>query len=83
MGPYKASKFLAERVADELAARGAPIVIVNPSAPIGPWDVKPTPTGQMVVDFLKGKMVGSVDTAGRIERFQRKYGLKGSDTTSA
>jgi dihydroflavonol-4-reductase len=62
VGPYKASKFLAERVADELAARGAPIVIVNPSAPIGPWDVKPTPTGQMVVDFLKGKMVASVDT---------------------
>ncbi len=62
VGPYKASKFLAERVAEELAARGAPIVIVNPSAPIGPWDVKPTPTGQMVVDFLKGKMVGSVDT---------------------
>ena len=53
VGPYKASKFLAERVADELAARGAPI---------GPWDVKPTPTGQMVVDFLKGKMVGSLDT---------------------
>jgi dihydroflavonol-4-reductase len=62
VGPYKASKFLAERVADELAARGAPIVIVNPSAPIGPWDVKPTPTGQMVVDFLKGKMVASLDT---------------------
>jgi dihydroflavonol-4-reductase len=62
VGPYKASKFLAERVADELAARGAPIVIVNPSAPIGPWDVKPTPTGRMVVDFLKGKMVGSLDT---------------------
>jgi dihydroflavonol-4-reductase len=62
VGPYKASKFLAERIADELAARGAPIVIVNPSTPIGPWDVKPTPTGQMVVDFLKGKMVGSVDT---------------------
>ena len=62
VGPYKASKFLAERVADELAARGAPIVIVNPSAPIGPWDVKPTPTGQMVVDFLKGKMMGSLDT---------------------
>ena len=53
VGPYKASKFLAERVADELAARGAPI---------GSWDVKPTPTGQMVVDFLKGKMVGSLDT---------------------
>jgi len=62
VGPYKASKFLAERVADELAARGAPVVIVNPSAPVGPWDIKPTPTGQMIVDFLKGKMVGSLDT---------------------
>jgi dihydroflavonol-4-reductase len=62
VGPYKASKFLAERVADEMAARGAPVVIVNPSAPIGPWDVKPTPTGQMVVDFLRGRMIGSIDT---------------------
>jgi dihydroflavonol-4-reductase len=62
VGAYKASKFLAERVADEWAARGAPVVIVNPSAPIGPWDVKPTPTGKMIVDFLNGKMVGSVDT---------------------
>jgi dihydroflavonol-4-reductase len=62
VGPYKASKFLAERVADEIAARGAPIVIVNPSTPVGPWDIKPTPTGQMIVDFLKGKMVGSLDT---------------------
>ena len=61
-GAYKASKFLAEGVAAELAARGAPIVTVNPSAPIGPWDVKPTPTGQMIVDFLKGKMVASLDT---------------------
>src|ERR1700682_4597895 len=63
VGPYKASKFLAERVAEEWAARGAPVVIVNPSAPIGPWDVKPTPTGQMIVDFLDGKMIGSVDPA--------------------
>jgi dihydroflavonol-4-reductase len=62
VGAYKASKFMAERVADELAARGAPIVIVNPSTPIGPWDVKPTPTGEMIVDFLKGKMLGSLDT---------------------
>jgi len=59
VGAYKASKFLAERVADEWAARGAPVVIVNPSTPIGPWDVKPTPTGQMIVDFLDGKMIGS------------------------
>lgn len=62
VGAYKASKFLAERVADEWVARGAPVVIVNPSAPIGPWDVRPTPTGQMIVDFVNGKMIGSVDT---------------------
>src|SRR5258705_1352874 len=62
VGPYKASKFLAEQVALGFALKGLPVVIVNPSTPIGPWDVKPTPTGQMVVDFLKGKMVGSVDT---------------------
>ncbi len=62
VGPYKASKFLAEQAALELARAGAPVVIVNPSAPIGPWDVKPTPTGRMVVDFLRGKMVASLDT---------------------
>src|SRR5207247_559572 len=62
VGAYKASKFLAERVAQELAARGAPVVTVNPSAPVGHWDVKPTPTGQMVVDFLRGRMVASLDT---------------------
>jgi dihydroflavonol-4-reductase len=62
VGAYKASKFLAERVADETAAAGAPVIIVNPSAPIGPWDIKPTPTGQMIVDFLRGRMIGSVDT---------------------
>jgi dihydroflavonol-4-reductase len=62
VGPYKASKFVAEEVARELAARGAPVVIVNPSAPVGPWDVKPTPTGQMIVDFLRGKMIASLDT---------------------
>jgi dihydroflavonol-4-reductase len=62
VGAYKASKFLAERVADELARRGAPVVIVNPTAPVGPWDVKPTPTGQMIVDFLQGRMVASLDT---------------------
>src|ERR1700694_5043753 len=56
IGPYKRSKFLAERVAEEYAARGLPVVIVNPSAPFGPWDVKPTPTGQMVLDYLRGRM---------------------------
>jgi len=62
VGPYKASKFLAERVAVELAGRGLPVVIVNPSAPVGPWDVKPTPTGQMIVDFMRGRMFATLDT---------------------
>ena len=62
VGPYKRSKFLAERAALELAAAGAPVVIVNPSAPVGPWDVKPTPTGQMVIDFVRNRMFATVDT---------------------
>jgi dihydroflavonol-4-reductase len=62
VGPYKRSKYLAEQVAMELAAKGAPVVIVNPSAPVGPWDVKPTPTGQMIVDFMRGKMFATLDT---------------------
>jgi dihydroflavonol-4-reductase len=62
VGPYKTSKFLAQQVALELARRGVPVVIVNPSAPIGPWDVKPTPTGQMVVDFMAGRMFATLDT---------------------
>src|SRR5688572_118911 len=49
---YKLSKWKAEVVARDLAAKGAPVVIVNPSAPIGPRDVKPTPTGKVIVDFL-------------------------------
>jgi dihydroflavonol-4-reductase len=62
VGPYKASKFLAEEVAREMARAGAPVVVVNPSAPVGPWDVKPTPTGQMIVDFMRGRMFASLDT---------------------
>lgn len=62
VGPYKVSKFLAEQAALELARRGLPVVIVNPSAPVGAWDVKPTPTGQMIVDFLHGRMFASLDT---------------------
>jgi dihydroflavonol-4-reductase len=62
VGAYKRSKFLAEQVALELARRGLPVVIVNPSAPIGPWDVKPTPTGQMIVDFMRGRMFATLDT---------------------
>jgi dihydroflavonol-4-reductase len=62
VGPYKASKFLAEQAARDLAQAGAPVVIVNPSAPVGPWDVKPTPTGRMIVDFMHGRMFASLDT---------------------
>ena len=60
--PYKISKWRAEVVARELAAKGAPVVIVNPSAPIGPRDVKPTPTGQVIVDFLNRALPAFLDT---------------------
>jgi dihydroflavonol-4-reductase len=62
VGDYKRSKFLGEREADEAAARGLPVVIVNPSAPVGPWDWKPTPTGRMLVDYLRGRMPAYLDT---------------------
>lgn len=62
LGPYKRSKFMAEGVAREYAQRGLPVIIVNPSAPIGVGDHKPTTTGQLVVDFLNGRMFGYVDT---------------------
>jgi dihydroflavonol-4-reductase len=59
---YKRSKWLGEVVARELAAKGAPVVIVNPSAPVGPRDVKPTPTGQVILDFLRRAMPAFMDT---------------------
>lgn len=59
---YKLSKWRAEVLAREWAARGAPVVIVNPSAPIGPRDVKPTPTGQVIVDFLNRALPAFMDT---------------------
>ena len=59
---YKRSKLEAERLALAHAARGLPVVVVNPSAPIGAWDAKPTPTGQIVVDFVRGKLPAIVDT---------------------
>jgi dihydroflavonol-4-reductase len=62
IGHYKRSKFLAEEVAREFARAGAPVVIVNPSTPIGPGDFKPTPTGQMVVDAASGRTPAYVDT---------------------
>jgi dihydroflavonol-4-reductase len=60
--PYKQSKWQAEVIARELAGRGLPIVIVNPSAPVGPRDVKPTPTGKVIVDFVNGQMPAYLDT---------------------
>jgi dihydroflavonol-4-reductase len=62
VGDYKRSKFLAEREAEAAAARGLPVVIVNPSAPVGPWDWKPTPTGRMLVAYLRGRMLAYLDT---------------------
>ena len=62
IGHYKRSKYLAEREAEAAASRGLDVVIVNPSTPVGELDVKPTPTGQIVVDFLRRKMPAYVDT---------------------
>ena len=62
IGHYKRSKYLAEEEVRRWSARGLPVVIVNPSTPVGEMDIKPTPTGKIIVDFLKGKMFGYVDT---------------------
>ncbi|HEX4111266.1 MAG TPA: hopanoid-associated sugar epimerase [Stellaceae bacterium] len=63
IGPYKRSKFMAEEIVrDMVATRGLPAVIVNPSTPVGPGDVKPTPTGRMIVEAASGRMPAFVDT---------------------
>jgi len=62
IGPYKRSKFMAEQVAIEAARSGQDVVIVNPTTPVGERDIKPTPTGRIVVDFLKKKFPAYVDT---------------------
>jgi dihydroflavonol-4-reductase len=63
IGPYKQSKFLAEKaVAKLITQESAPVVIVNPSTPIGPRDIKPTPTGRMIVEAASGRMPAFVDT---------------------
>ena len=83
VGHYKRSKFLAEREVREMVEKhGLPAVIVNPSTPVGPGDIKPTPTGRMVADAAKGRMPAYVDTglnivhvddvaAGHLLAFQR------------
>jgi len=97
IGHYKRSKFLAEQVVIEAARAGAPAVIVNPSTPVGPGDVKPTPTGQLVLDAAAGRMPAYVDTglnivhvddvaAGHLLAFHRgrigeRYILGGEDMT--
>jgi dihydroflavonol-4-reductase len=97
IGHYKRSKFLAEQLVREAALAGAPVVIVNPTTPIGPGDVKPTPTGQVVLDAAAGRMPAYVDTglnivhvddvaAGHLLAFHRgrlgeRYILGGQDMT--
>jgi len=61
-GHYKKSKWEAEQVALRYAREGLPVVIVNPSTPIGPWDRKPTPTGRIILDFARGKIPAYVAT---------------------
>jgi dihydroflavonol-4-reductase len=62
IGHYKRSKFLAEEAVREFVPQGLPVVIVNPSTPIGPRDLKPTPTGRIVIDAASGRMPAYVDT---------------------
>ena len=97
IGHYKRSKFLAEEVALKFARSGLGVVIVNPSTPIGPGDVKPTPTGQIVLDAARGRMPAYVDTGlnvvhvedvalGHVLAFERgrsgeRYILGGEDMT--
>jgi dihydroflavonol-4-reductase len=97
IGHYKRSKFLAEEVAREAARGGASVVIVSPSTPVGPGDVKPTPTGQLVLDAAAGRMPAYVDTglnivhvddvaAGHLLAYERgrsgeRYILGGEDMT--
>jgi len=97
IGHYKRSKFLAEQVVREAAREGARVVIVSPSTPVGPGDVKPTPTGQLVLDAAAGRMPAYVDTglnivhvddvaAGHLLAYERgrlgeRYILGGQDMT--
>ncbi len=62
VGHYKRSKFLAEEAVLAAARQGLPVVLVHPSTPVGPWDSRPTPTGQMIIDFVKGRMPAYLET---------------------
>jgi dihydroflavonol-4-reductase len=61
-GDYKKSKFMAEQIALEYARAGLPVIVVNPTAPVGAHDVKPTPTGKIVLDFMNGAIPAFIDT---------------------
>lgn len=61
-GDYKKSKYLAEKVALDMCRQGLPVVVVNPTMPVGPLDCKPTPTGKLITDFLNHRMPAYVDT---------------------
>ena len=62
IGPYKRSKFLAEQAVRDMTSKGLPAVIVNPSMPVGPGDIKPTPTGRTIADAVFGRLPAYVDT---------------------
>jgi dihydroflavonol-4-reductase len=62
VGHYKRSKFMAEQLVREMASTGMDVVIVNPSTPVGAGDIKPTPTGKTIVDFLNGNIPAYLDT---------------------
>jgi dihydroflavonol-4-reductase len=97
IGHYKRSKFLAEQLVRDFVRQGAPVITVNPSTPIGPGDVKPTPTGRIVVDAAMGRTPAYVDTglnvvhvddvaAGHLRAFERgrlgeRYILGGENMT--
>lgn len=97
IGAYKRSKWLAEQEARKAAAAGLPVVIVNPTTPVGPGDAKPTPTGRVIIDFLNGRMPAYVDTglnfvpvedaaaglllAARLGRMGERYILGGENLT--
>jgi dihydroflavonol-4-reductase len=97
IGPYKRSKFMAEQVAMEAGRNGMDVVTVNPTTPVGDRDIKPTPTGRIVVDFLKKKFPAYVDTGlnlvdvdecarGHVEAFEKgksgeRYILGGENLT--
>jgi len=62
IGHYKRSKWMAEQEILKAAKAGAPVIVVMPTTPVGPWDWKPTPTGKIILDFLNGKLPGYVET---------------------